>query len=101
MGDLRDNTQGSGLAGNFNLTTDSLTILNGGLISASTLAEGDAGNVKIKADRIALTGANERFGTPSSIASSVESAGKGNGGNVNITASTLTLEEGTGIVGRT
>ena len=102
VGDLRDNTQGLGLAGNLNLTTDSLTVRNGGLISASTLAEGDAGNVDIMAtSHVLLTGANDLFGTPSSISSSVELTGKGDGGSVDVIAPTLMLDRGAAIVGRT
>ena len=102
VGDLRDNTQGLGLAGNLNLTTGSLTVLNGGLISASTLAEGDAGDVNITAtSHILLTGANAFFGTPSSIASSVELTGKGDGGSVEVISPALMLDRGAAVVGRT
>ncbi len=108
--------QGSGQAGNVNITTGSLSVLNGAVISASALGQGDAGNIVIVADQVLVSKSNDLQGlspasgnstTPnfpglvSNIASSVESTATGNGGSVDITASSVVLDHGGAIVGRT
>ena len=91
----------SGQPGNLIIKTPRLSILNGALISASTLGEGDAGNISIEAKRILVDGASDTLGLSSSISSSVEYTARGNGGNVDIKATALTLDNGGAIIGRT
>jgi filamentous hemagglutinin family protein len=45
--DTGENSSGNG--GTLNVTTDQLTLLNGGVLQTSTFAKGDAGNLTIKA----------------------------------------------------
>lgn len=80
--------QGStGRGGNINLKVNSLSLTNSGVISASTLGTGDAGNVNITArDGISLD--------QSTIFSQVDRFGIGNGGNITINARSLSLNNG-------
>jgi filamentous hemagglutinin family protein len=109
--------QGSGQAGNVNITTGSLSVLNGAVIAASTFGKGNAGNIAIVADHVLVEGINDLQrlasnasgngtsaslqGLVSNISSSVEATATGNGGRVDITAASLVLDRGGAIVGRT
>ena len=93
---------GSGQAGDLTIKTDSLDVVNGALVSASTLGEGNAGKTTIVADeRILVDGVGNVNGIASSISSSVESTAKGDGGSIDITTPLLVLDRGGGIGGRT
>lgn len=91
----------AGEAGDMNIKADSLSIINGALVSVSTLDRGNAGNLSVNANRVLIEGTNDIAGLPSSISSSVEFGAIGNGGNVDIVATELTLDRGGAIVGRT
>ncbi len=82
--DVNDTAEGNG--GNITIDTSTLTLENGGFISADTKAKGSAGNVAIKATQ----GVNVRGW----LSSDVTDTAQGNGGNVTIDTSTLTLENG-------
>ncbi|MEM8810666.1 MAG: hypothetical protein AAGF01_32045 [Cyanobacteria bacterium P01_G01_bin.38] len=75
------------------LSAKTLEVINGALITASTLGNGDAGNTTIVADSVLVDGINDLSGVVSSISSSVESSAQGDGGSVNITASNLTIDQ--------
>jgi large exoprotein involved in heme utilization and adhesion len=82
-------TQNNGYGGNLNITTGSLYVTNGAVISASTFAYGDAGTVNITAsDAIFIDGIGSH-GFASAIASRVDKNAEGNGGNLNITTGSL------------
>ena len=101
LGDLTSGT-GSGQAGNLTLKTGSLDMVNGALVSASTLGQGNAGKTTIIADeRISVDGISSVSGVASSISSSVEFKAKGDGGNIDITTPLLALSRGGAIFGRT
>ncbi|MEQ9614637.1 MAG: hypothetical protein RLN61_06240, partial [Algiphilus sp.] len=86
-----------GNSGGVEIESQSLTLNNGAIISASTLGEGDAGQVVIRAtDSIILDGEN-RQGFGSGVGSTVESGAKGNSGGVEIESGSLTLNNGAGI----
>ena len=91
----------SGNAGNINITTNSLSLTNGGQLQTATDGIGNAGNVNIVADFISLDGMerNERFS--SSIFSDVGASGVGNGGDINITTTSLSLTNGGQLVADT
>ena len=83
-----------GKGGNLSITTGSLSVTNGAQLSASTSGQGDAGGVNITAiDSISLDdgGSNGRI---SAISSRVNSGAEGNGGNLNITTGSLSLNNG-------
>lgn len=91
-----ENTEGitSGDAGNLRVTTRELIMRNGGSISASTIGDGNAGNVWVRAsDSIQL---GKFFGVafvPTGI-SSITIGGTGDGGNVTLETGRLTLRGG-------
>jgi filamentous hemagglutinin family protein len=95
--------QGVGQAGDINIRTRNLSVINGGFISASTFGQGDGGNVNITATgTIRVDGITPGLfgGVASLIGSTVEEGAIGNGGNVRITAPTLLLSQGGGVTGR-
>lgn len=78
------NSGAQGNGGDINITTDSLSVSNGAFLSASTLGNGNAGDVNITA-----TGSVSV--TNSGIFSTVEEGAVGQGGNIDITADSLSL----------
>jgi filamentous hemagglutinin family protein len=89
-------TEGNG--GNIDLTTRSLSILNGAQINASTEGIGDAGNINLNANSIRVTGTEfdsfQNIFSPSSIVSEVLFDADGAGGNISLTAATLEVSNG-------
>jgi large exoprotein involved in heme utilization and adhesion len=81
-------TGATGNAGNINIKSGSFSLADGAFLSSSTFDQGNAGNVSIQArDFVSLAGGSNIFST-------VEAGGVGNGGNINITASSLSLTDG-------
>ncbi len=93
-----------GNGGNIDITTKSLTVSNGGFLSASTYGKGNAGNVKIVAtDNVLfsdsvkiqvpnfLTFKTEEFELRSGASSTVEEEAEGNGGSIDINTRSLTV----------
>ena len=80
----------TGRSGNITVSTPTLSLQNGGLISAATFGNAAAGNVNINADRIDVTGRN-----PNLFESSISSAslGKGNAGNILINTRSLLVKD--------
>ena len=92
--DVLQNAVGNG--GNLNIATERLTLSTGSIISASTLGNGNAGNVNISADdSIALSGVNESSRGGIFANALIEN---GNGGNINLTAGQLTISDGAVII---
>lgn len=108
-------TDGEGNGGDINVTAGSLWIKNGAQFTANTFAKGDAGNITVKVrDQAVLDGFNrDRFNSSSGNAPIARSgifsavgealgAGKaipafGNGGEIQISARTLSLTNGAAI----
>jgi filamentous hemagglutinin family protein len=90
-----------GNGGNIQITTSQLSLTNGAQLQASTLAQGDSGSVIINATKsVSFDGSNT--GILSSIGDVGDSpeqrnAIKGNGGNIQITTSELSLTNGAGL----
>ncbi len=81
-----------GDAGGVTITTGSLSLINGGLVAASTLGQGDAGNVIVNAkESINISGSTERFRSGVSADALISS---GNGGSINVFTNKLTIENG-------
>ncbi|MEH1863092.1 MAG: filamentous hemagglutinin N-terminal domain-containing protein [Nostoc sp.] len=77
-----------GNGGNISINSGSFLFPNDAQISASTLGQGNAGNVTVRAkDAVSLV--------DGSIFSTVEAGGVGKGGNIDIIAATLSLTDGT------
>ncbi len=82
---------GEGKGGNITITTSNLTLKNGGFITADTYGKGDAGAIDITAkDSVKIDGYSD-------IRSNVESGAKGNAGNIDLNAGSLSLTNGSGI----
>ncbi len=78
-----------GNGGNITISSGSLSLSDGGILIASTLGNGDAGSVFISAKGlVSLAGSN------TTIFSTVESGGVGKGGDINISAASLSLTDG-------
>ncbi|MEM9271567.1 MAG: filamentous hemagglutinin N-terminal domain-containing protein [Cyanobacteria bacterium P01_F01_bin.143] len=88
------NQLAEGNSGGVTITTNSLTLTNGGAISASTLGQGNAGQVTINtSDKITIDG-EDSDGFPSGVGSTVFMGAKGDAGDVIITTDNLTLTDG-------
>ncbi|MEA5574569.1 filamentous hemagglutinin N-terminal domain-containing protein [Calothrix sp. UHCC 0171] len=89
------NTSGKGNAGTIDITTGSLSVTNGGQINSLTSGQGSAGNITITAkDAISFDGVSNSNGFPSALFSLVDTGAVGNGGNINISAGSLSLTNG-------
>ncbi|MFM6882465.1 MAG: beta strand repeat-containing protein, partial [Dolichospermum sp.] len=82
---------GEGDSGGITIDTSTLTLENGGFISADIYGKGNAGNIAIKATQ----GVNVNIG--GLLSSGVTATGEGNSGGITIDTSTLTIEN-TGII---
>ncbi|MDM3861959.1 MAG: filamentous hemagglutinin N-terminal domain-containing protein, partial [Aphanizomenon gracile PMC644.10] len=80
--DVKGTAQGN--SGGITIDTSTLTLENGGYISADTYGKGNAGNVAIKATQGVTVGGF--------LTSEVTDTGEGNSGGITIDTSTLTLE---------
>ncbi|MDZ8263760.1 filamentous hemagglutinin [Nostoc sp. ChiQUE01b] len=91
---IYNNVQSSdaeGNAGKIDITTGSLTATNGAQINSFTRGQGNAGNITIQArDSVTFDGVDSN-GYPSGSFSNVLTGAVGNGGNINITAGSLSL----------
>ncbi len=96
---------GQGASGGINLTTGSLSILNGGIISSISDRVGDSGSIALNArGNITVSGiALTRFVT-SGVRTTISNNGIGKSGDIQITAETLDIKQGgsiaTSIAGR-
>lgn len=102
-----------GNGGNINLTTGSLSLTNGGLITASTQGKGNAGNIVLSVrnqtvldgldplPRISLPDYLLPFQQSSGVYSSVKPRGVGNAGNINLTTGSLSVTNGALVIVRT
>ncbi|MBO1063363.1 filamentous hemagglutinin N-terminal domain-containing protein [Anabaena sp. 54] len=82
--DVKDKAQGN--SGGITIDTSTLTLENGGFISASTSGKGNAGKIEIQATEGVTIGGF--------LTSGVNYTGVGNSGGITIDTSTLTLENG-------
>ena len=86
------NLNGVGNAGEVNITTGSLSLTNGGRVSATALGQGNGGDVTINAtESIFISGFTERFRSGISVDALIND---GNSGNANIFTNKLTIENG-------
>nr|MDJ0590004.1 S-layer family protein [Pleurocapsa sp. MO_226.B13] len=84
-----------GNGGSININTDSLKVLNGSIIRAISLGDGDAGNIKIDAQNIEIGGVDRFAENPFDLrrVSKINTgAANTNGGNLNINSDSLILD---------
>ncbi|MFB2897578.1 filamentous hemagglutinin N-terminal domain-containing protein [Aerosakkonemataceae cyanobacterium BLCC-F50] len=87
--------QGIGNAGNLTINTGSLSILNGGQLTAIAEGQGNAGNVSINArDTVIIDGVDSIGQRASTITTRVENGAIGNAGNITLTTGSLFLTNG-------
>ncbi|MEA5464075.1 beta strand repeat-containing protein [Leptothoe sp. PORK10 BA2] len=92
----------TGAGGNVEIAANSLAVLNGAVLSASTFGDGDAGNVVITAsDAVVFDGTSADGQFNSGAGSSVEAGATGAGGNVEIAANSLAVRNGAQLVAST
>ncbi|KYC42390.1 hypothetical protein WA1_20700 [Scytonema hofmannii PCC 7110] len=85
-----------GNGGNITISSGSFSLTDGALLQASTLGEGNAGNVNINATgAVIISGHKDR--SFSGIISGVASEAKGNGGNIAISGASFSLTDGVGL----
>lgn len=91
----RVNLGAQGNGGDINITARSLNVTNSAQLSVTTFGKGDAGNVNIVAtDTVSFDGGYISNQYPSTVASRVAPEAEGNGGNINITARSLSVSNG-------
>jgi len=83
---------GVGNAGELRLTTNRLTVRDGGVITSATVGQGNAGDVEIRASDISISGV-ATDGDPSKIVAAVQEGASGTGGTIRIRTHNLTLED--------
>jgi filamentous hemagglutinin family protein len=83
-----------GQGGDISITTGSLSFTNGGEVTTSTRGNGNAGNITITArDAVSFDGVGST-GFPSGAFGTVSLGGFGQGGDINVTAGSLSLTNG-------
>ncbi|NEO30971.1 MAG: filamentous hemagglutinin N-terminal domain-containing protein [Symploca sp. SIO3C6] len=90
----RVNPGAQGNAGGVEIETGSLLVTNGAVVDTSTFGEGNGGSVLISATDTVYVDGEGVDGSASAIASSIQSEGKGNGGDVEIETGSLSLTNG-------
>ena len=93
---LFSNTFANGDGGNLTIDTDTLKVTDGADIGSTVGGVGTAGNIKIKANTIELTGLDS-LEDPSRISASVEQGATGVSGDITIETNSLSLSNGTQI----
>lgn len=83
-----------GNAGNINIKTGSLRLLEGGLIFSSSFGEGNAGNVNIRASELVEISGIDISGYGGYLGSAIPPISSGNAGNLTIETKKLTLSDG-------
>ncbi|MGL5939847.1 MAG: filamentous hemagglutinin N-terminal domain-containing protein [Waterburya sp.] len=92
-----------GNGGAINITTSNLTLTDGGSIDTDTTGKGDGGDININAtESVSIDGEPYTIGGETefysgNITSTALKAAEGNGGEINITTSNLTLTDGSTI----
>ena len=79
--------------GNIKVETDTLKLIDGGQIQASTFGSGNAGELEIQAKEIGISGASPT-GKISGIFANVEEGADGNGGLISLQTESLRLLDG-------
>jgi filamentous hemagglutinin family protein len=92
-------TEGTGNGGSIDIVADRLQIVDGGLISVDSLGKGNAGNIKVNAENIHITGVSSGepfFGVKQeSVSSTISAFSEGDfaAGSINIDSNTLNISD--------
>ncbi|MBD1890609.1 filamentous hemagglutinin N-terminal domain-containing protein [Coleofasciculus sp. FACHB-SPT9] len=91
-----------GNAGNIDITTGSLSVMNGAQLLSLTHGRGHAGSVNINArDTVVFDGMGSKNGVQSAVFSTVERGAVGNGGSINIITGSLSVTNGARLIAST
>ena len=100
-GSVIDNSvlrRGVGTGGNINITTRQLLVSDGTLVSASTSAQGNGGNLIVNAsEKVQVMGTSTDGRFPSGLLVGVGTRGTGTGGNLEITTPELLVSDGASV----
>jgi filamentous hemagglutinin family protein len=91
------NPGSTGDAGNITIATERLTVRNGAQISSGTVGSGRAGDVNVRASEIELTGVLSANGFPTGILADSNAGSTGNAGTITIETGSLITRDGGGI----
>ena len=91
------NPGSTGNAGTITIDTGRLTARNGAQISAGTSGSGRAGTINVRASNIELTGVLSANGFPTAILADSNAGSTGNAGTITIEAGSLITRDGGGI----
>ena len=92
-------TLGQGNGGSLTISTDTLSLIDGGLLSSWTQGSGRGGEMIVNAGSIAAEGVNPRFPIADAGILSI-TLGAGNSGNMEVSTANLTLDRGAQISSR-
>ncbi|MEH2296326.1 two-partner secretion domain-containing protein [Nostoc sp.] len=90
---------GIGSGGTLKIKTGSLLLKNGGIIKDSTQGQGNAGNIKVNADVVDISGSVPSSGLPSGLFTSTNTTGKA--GDIIIDTQTFRISDGAALSART
>ncbi|MBD2178725.1 filamentous hemagglutinin N-terminal domain-containing protein [Pseudanabaena sp. FACHB-1998] len=90
-------TVNKAIAGNITVNTPFLSLLNGAVLTTETRGGGKGGAVTILADRLYLSGIDPSQQVPSAILAVTRESSTGDGGNVNITAKEIKIQDRAGV----
>ena len=83
-----------GNLGKVSIATNSLSLTNGGRISADVLGKGNGGSIEINSTNFILADGEDISGFPSGITSGIGLEAEGNAGNISINTASLSLTNG-------
>ncbi|BAY91294.1 MULTISPECIES: beta strand repeat-containing protein [unclassified Tolypothrix] len=91
-------TEATGRGGDITITADSLSFTNGGTVTNSTLGRGNAGDLTLTArNAVSFDGTTKSTSQTSGAGSTVDIGAIGRGGNIRITAGTLSIINGAAV----
>jgi hypothetical protein len=91
------NPDSTGNAGTITIETGWLTARNGAQISAGTLGSGRAGDINVRASEIELTGVLSANGFPTGLLADSNAGSTGNAGTITIETGSLITRDGGGV----
>ncbi len=84
----------SGAGGDIKVTTDSLSIVNGGQLVATTTGRGDAGKITVNATGAIDVAGVSSTGNPSGLFTATEQTATGRGGEIQVNSDRLGISDG-------
>ena len=85
---------GEGDAGDLNIETNRLTVVDGAQVNATTFGKGNGGNLTVTVPKIELLGTTTDGNFPSALQVRVEPRAQGNAGNLTIETDKLSVRDG-------